>query len=75
MALDLMIRECGNTVLYMYAVQHLVGFYASFGFEPLPEEDLPRTIKKRYSWAMGEMENAKVCPMKREPVIQNNTTG
>ncbi len=74
-ALDLMIRECGNTVLFMYAVRHLVDFYASFEFEPIPEEELPLTIRDRYSWAIGEMENAEVCPMKREPAGQNNTTG
>jgi nucleotide-binding universal stress UspA family protein/N-acetylglutamate synthase-like GNAT family acetyltransferase len=64
-ALDLMIKECGNTVLCMYAVKHLIDFYASFGFEPIPEEELPVTIRKRYSWAMDDRENAKVCPMKR----------
>ncbi|WP_394698808.1 GNAT family N-acetyltransferase [uncultured Methanoregula sp.] len=75
MALDLMIRECGNTVLYMYAVRHLVNFYASFGFVPIPEEELPLTIRERYSWAMGEMAGAGVCPMKRELAGGNTTTG
>ncbi|MFA6226579.1 MAG: GNAT family N-acetyltransferase [Methanoregula sp.] len=74
-ALDALIRECGNAVPYIYAVQHLVGFYASFGFVPIPEEVLPLTVRKRYSWAMGEMENAGVCPMKRVPTGKNNTTG
>jgi nucleotide-binding universal stress UspA family protein/N-acetylglutamate synthase-like GNAT family acetyltransferase len=66
-ALDLLIRECGETVLSMYAVQHLVGFYASFGFVPIPEDELPPTVRERYSWAMGDMKGAEVCPMKREP--------
>ena len=65
-AIEMLVRECGNSALFMYAVNHLVEFYASFGFVPVPEEDLPRTVRERYTWAMGEMENAGVCPMKRE---------
>jgi nucleotide-binding universal stress UspA family protein/GNAT superfamily N-acetyltransferase len=67
LALELLIRECGSTVLYMYAVRHLVDFYASFGFVPIPESELPLTVRERYTWAMGEMEGAGVCPMKRVP--------
>lgn len=70
-ALDVLIQECGNSVLYMYAVENLVEFYQSFGFVPIPEKDLPQTVRERYSWAMGEMKNAKVCPMKREPADGN----
>ncbi|HSQ92938.1 MAG TPA: GNAT family N-acetyltransferase [Methanoregula sp.] len=66
-ALDTLIRECGTETLYMYAVQDLVGFYASLGFEPVPEKELPPTIRERYVWAMGNMKGADVCPMKREP--------
>jgi GNAT superfamily N-acetyltransferase len=66
-ALDLLIQECGNTTLFMYAVQHLVDFYALFGFVPIPEKDLPLSVRERYMWAMGDMEGADVRPMKREP--------
>ena len=66
-AIDLLIRECGDTTLYMYAVRHLVDFYVTFGFVPVPEGELPVTVRERYSWAMGEMEGAEVCPMKRVP--------
>jgi len=72
-ALEVLVRECGNSVLYMYAVLHLVDFYTSFGFVPIPEKDLPLSIRERYSWANGEMENAEVCPMKREPAGRNTT--
>ena len=74
-ALDVLIRECGNTVLFMYAVLHLVDFYASSGFEPVPEEDLPLTVRQRYSWAMGNMKGAEVCPMKRVPPTENTAEG
>jgi nucleotide-binding universal stress UspA family protein len=74
-ALDVLIRECGNTVLTMYAVLHLVDFYASFGFVPVPEKDLPLTVRERYSWALGDMKGADVCPMKRQPARENDTAG
>jgi GNAT superfamily N-acetyltransferase len=70
-ALDALIRECGNTDLYMYAVLHLVDFYASLGFVPIPETELPRTIRERYSWAIGDMKGAEVCPMKRVPPVSS----
>jgi nucleotide-binding universal stress UspA family protein len=68
-AIDLLIRECGGSVLYMYAVQDLVEFYTTLGFEPIPEKELPLTVRERYSWALGEMEDAGVTPMKRDPVL------
>jgi nucleotide-binding universal stress UspA family protein len=74
-AIEALIRECGTSVLYMYAVLNLVDFYKSFGFVPIPEEDLPLTTRQRYLWAKGEMEGAEVCPMKREPAGHNNTAG
>jgi nucleotide-binding universal stress UspA family protein len=75
LALDLLIRECGGTVLYMYAVKHLVDFYASAGFVPIPEAELPLSVRQRYTWAMGDLEGAGVCPMKREPERRNSTAG
>jgi nucleotide-binding universal stress UspA family protein len=64
-AIGALIDACGNETLYMYAVTSLVNFYASFGFEPIREQELPATIRERYSWAMGDMNAAGVCPMKR----------
>jgi PAS domain S-box-containing protein len=52
--------------MYMFAVSHLSVFYGSLGFVPIPESQLPPTIRSRYSWAEGNMEGAMVCPMKRE---------
>jgi nucleotide-binding universal stress UspA family protein/GNAT superfamily N-acetyltransferase len=51
--------------LYMHSTLELVPFYHSFGFESIPEEELPRTIRDRYSFAMGELRAAQVQPMKR----------
>lgn len=52
--------------MYMFAVSHLSEFYGSLGFVPIPESQLPPTIRSRYSWAEGNMEGAMVCPMKRD---------
>ncbi len=74
-ALDALILGCGSATLYMYAVQELVEFYASLGFVPVPEKELPPMIRERYLWAMGNMKGAAVCPMKRVPAGENNAAG
>ncbi len=71
-AIDILVRECGESVLYMYAVQDLVEFYKSFGFVPIPEAELPLTVRERYSWALGEIEGTGVIPMKREPAADRD---
>jgi nucleotide-binding universal stress UspA family protein len=51
--------------LYMHSTVELVPFYHTFGFEPIPEEELPKTIRERYLFALGDMETARVQPMRR----------
>jgi signal transduction histidine kinase len=62
-----LVEACGHDLLYMHSVRNLTGFYAHYGFAPIPEEELPPTIRERYSWAAGDMKGANVCPMKRVP--------
>ncbi|NLD57316.1 MAG: GNAT family N-acetyltransferase [Methanomicrobiales archaeon] len=69
MALGALIEACHNDDLYMYAVSHLTGFYARFGFLPVPEKDLPDPIRERYTWAAGNLEGAEVQPMVRRAGI------
>ncbi len=69
-AIRALIDGCGDQVLYMYAVAPLVNFYSSFGFEPIRERDLPATIRERYAWAMGDMDAAEICPMRRLPDLK-----
>lgn len=61
-----LVEACHNDNLYMYAVRHLTGFYAQFGFEPVPEKALPPVIRERYTWAAGNLEGADVQPMCRK---------
>lgn len=60
-----LLEACHNEDLFMYAVEGLEPFYASFGFAPIPQTRLPPTIRARYDWAAGDMEAARVTPMRR----------
>ena len=60
-----LVEACGHDTLYMHSVKNLTGFYSRYGFVPIPERDLPPSIRERYAWAAGEMEGANVAPMKR----------
>lgn len=62
-----LIETCYNEELTMYAVQHLKKFYSEFGFVPIPEADLPASVRERYLWAAGNLEGAEVIPMRRVP--------
>ncbi|MDD1664496.1 MAG: GNAT family N-acetyltransferase [Methanomicrobiales archaeon] len=63
--MDALVPACGNQDLYMHSTVELVPFYRAFGFEPISEQDLPRTIRERYSFAMGDLRMAQVQPMRR----------
>jgi hypothetical protein len=65
LAMGALVEACHNDDLYMYAVSHLVGFYAKFGFGKIPENDLPPAVRERYTWAAGNLEGAEVQPMVR----------
>jgi GNAT superfamily N-acetyltransferase len=64
----LLIEECGrHETLYMHSKTELVDFYGSLGFYPMPESDLPKTIRDRFGFCMGNLKGIDVCPMKRDP--------
>jgi GNAT superfamily N-acetyltransferase len=64
----LLIEECGRQeTLYMHAKIELVDFYGSLGFYPMAECDLPKTIRDRFGFLMGNLKGIDVCPMKRDP--------
>lgn len=66
MAVHALVEACHQDDLYMYAVRHLTGFYATFGFVKIAEKDLPPAIRERYTWAGGNLEGAEVQPMVRK---------
>jgi GNAT superfamily N-acetyltransferase len=64
----LLIEECGrNETLYMHSKTELVDFYGSLGFRPIREAELPKTIRDRFDFCLGELKGIDVCPMKRDP--------
>jgi N-acetylglutamate synthase-like GNAT family acetyltransferase len=66
--MQLLIEECGrNETLYMHSKTELVDFYGSLGFHPIREAELPKTIRDRFDFCLGELKGIDVCPMKREP--------
>jgi nucleotide-binding universal stress UspA family protein/GNAT superfamily N-acetyltransferase len=65
--MNALVNTLHNEVLYMHSTLELVDFYRSFGFHPIAEKELPRSIRDRFSFAEGNLQGANVCPMKREP--------
>jgi hypothetical protein len=49
----------------MHSTLALVSFYGSFGFVPIPEEELPGTIRARFDFANGNLEGSNAEPMRR----------
>ena len=63
-----LIEECGRQeTLYMHSKIELVDFYGSLGFYPMAESDLPKTIRDRFGFCLGNLKGIDVCPMKRDP--------
>jgi nucleotide-binding universal stress UspA family protein len=69
LAVQALVDACGNEPLFMHATLDLVTFYSTFGFSPIGEHELPRTIMERFSFADGDLEGANVLPMKRVPAL------
>jgi nucleotide-binding universal stress UspA family protein len=66
-AMRVLVDACGDRTLFMHSVAGLEPFYRTFGFEVIPERDLPPMIRDRYAFAEGHLEEAHVTPMKRAP--------
>ena len=49
----------------MHSTLQLISFYKTFGFVPLPEDQLPKMIRERSLFCFGEMAGCNVCPMRR----------
>ena len=71
-AVETLIAACGGESLYMHATLELVEFYSTLGFVPIPEDELPPTIKERFAFALGNLEGANACPMRRIPVREDS---
>lgn len=68
-AVEELIRYCGSETIYIHSTIVLIPFYRTFGFSPIPEDQLPRSIKERFLFCFGEMEGCNVCPMVRKGTV------
>ena len=60
------IDACGHEVLYMHSTLQLISFYKTFGFAPIPEDQLPRMIRERFHLPLRRNGRVQtVCPMRR----------
>ena len=67
LAVESLIQACGSDTIYIHSTIVLISFYRTFGFVPIPEEKLPKSIRERFIFCFGEMQGCNVCPMVREP--------
>ena len=65
-AVEELITQCGSESIYIHSTIVLISFYKTFGFIPIPEDQLPRSIKERFLFCFGEMMGCNVCPMVRK---------
>ena len=64
-AVQALVEACGSEPLYMHSTLPLAGFYHSFGFGKIGEDELPRSIRERFDFPGGNLEGANVVPMRR----------
>jgi N-acetylglutamate synthase-like GNAT family acetyltransferase len=64
-AVQALIDACGSERIFIHSTLVLIPFYKTFGFVPIPENQLPRTIMERFLFCFGEMAGCNVCPMTR----------
>jgi N-acetylglutamate synthase-like GNAT family acetyltransferase len=65
-AVEDLIRHCGTETIHIHSTIVLISFYKTFGFTPIPEDQLPLSIKERFLFCFGEMLGCNVCPMVRK---------
>jgi N-acetylglutamate synthase-like GNAT family acetyltransferase len=65
-AVQELLLRCGSESIYIHSTIVLIPFYRTFGFSPIPEDQLPRSIKERFLFCFGEMLGCNVCPMLRK---------
>lgn len=61
-----LIDACGAETIFIHSTIVLISFYRTFGFVPIPEEQLPKSIRERFLMCFGEMLGCNVCPMVRK---------
>ena len=66
MAVEALLKACGSEPIFIHSTLVLISFYRTLGFVPIPEGELPQSIRERFIFCFGEMAGCNVCPMRRE---------
>ena len=74
MAVEALLEACGKESIFIHSTLVLIPFYKKLGFVPIPEDKLPRTIRERFLFCLGEMAGCNVCPMFRDKQPEVATT-
>jgi len=64
-AVEELIKLCGSESIYIHSTLDLIPFYKTLGFSTIPEDQLPPSIKERFSFCLGNMKGCNVSPMVR----------
>jgi len=65
-AVEELISHCGSETIYIHSTLDLVPFYTTSGFFPIPEDQLPLSIKERLAFCLGNMLGCNASPMERK---------
>jgi N-acetylglutamate synthase-like GNAT family acetyltransferase len=68
-AVEDLIKHCGSEPIYIHSTLDLIPFYKTVGFLPIPEDQLPPTIKERFSFCLGNMKGCNISPMVRKGAV------
>ena len=68
-AVEDLIRHCGAEPIYIHSTLDLIPFYTTLGFSPIPEAQLPPSIKERFSFCLGNMKGCNISPMVRKGAV------
>jgi len=60
------VKQCGSEPIYIHSTLDLIPFYMTVGFTPVPEDQLPLSIKERFSFCLGNMKGCNVSPRVRK---------
>jgi len=66
-AVEALLAACGDEPVFIHSTIVLIRFYKSLGFVPIPETELPKSIRERFIFCFGEMEGCNAIPMMRKP--------
>lgn len=67
MAVEVLLKASASEQIFIHSTLVLIPFYKKMGFVPIPEDQLPKSIKDRFIFCFGEMAGCNVCPMTRAP--------